>query len=94
MGAGRGGDSRERAGAAGGRITARTTGRVIGVRAGPGQSVRRGQCLVVLEAMKLEHEIAAPAAGTVKTVAVSEGQQVAARDLLMELALEPEQGNR
>ena len=90
----RGGDSPETDGAAGGRITAPTTGRVIGVRAEPGQSVRRGQCLVVLEAMKLEHEIAAPAAGTVKTVAVSEGQQVAARDLLMELALEPEQGNR
>ncbi|MEE8435628.1 MAG: acetyl-CoA carboxylase biotin carboxylase subunit [bacterium] len=89
----RGGNSSKTDSAAGGRLTAPTTGRVISVRAEPGQTVRRGECLVVLEAMKLEHEIEAPVTGTVKTVAVSEGQQVAARDLLMELVPETEQGN-
>ena len=89
----RGGISSQKDGSAGGRVTAPTTGRVIGVRAKPGQKVRRGECLVVLEAMKLEHEIEAPTAGTVKTVAVSEGQQVAAGDLLLELIPETEQGN-
>jgi biotin carboxyl carrier protein len=41
-----------------------------------GQSVVEGDTLIVLEAMKMEIPIAAPRAGTVKTVLVAEKQQV------------------
>ncbi len=54
--------------------------------AAKGETVAKGQCLVVLEAMKIEHEIRAGAEGTVAGVAVAEGEQVAARQLLVEIA--------
>jgi biotin carboxyl carrier protein len=47
------------------------------IEAAPGQTVREGDTLIVLEAMKMEIPVAAPRAGTVKTVLVSEKQQVA-----------------
>ncbi|MEC8819922.1 MAG: biotin/lipoyl-containing protein [Pseudomonadota bacterium] len=44
--------------------------------------------LLVLEAMKMEHQISAPRDGTVTSVNVSEGDQVANSELLIELAEE------
>ncbi len=55
----------------------------------PGDAVRKGQRLVVLEAMKMEHEIVAPRDGTVAAVLVAPGEQVATRKLLVELTLQP-----
>jgi acetyl-CoA carboxylase biotin carboxyl carrier protein len=46
------------------------------IEALPGQSVVEGDTLIVLEAMKMEIPVAAPRAGTVKTVLVAEKQQV------------------
>ncbi len=61
-------------------------GKVAAVLAQAGDTVRRGQTLVVLESMKLEHQLAAPADGVLARVAVAVGQQVAPGLLLVELA--------
>jgi biotin carboxyl carrier protein len=61
-------------------------GRVVAVKVRPGQKVQAGQCLVVLEAMKMQNEVPAPADGTVQEVRVREGQLVEARDVLVVLA--------
>jgi len=58
-------------------------GVVLDVRVEPGQQVTAGQTLVVLEAMKMEHHMAAPADGTVAEVRVATGDQVANGALLL-----------
>jgi geranyl-CoA carboxylase alpha subunit len=73
-------------GAAGGAALAPMTGTIAAVRVKPGDAVRRGQCLLVLEAMKMEHEVTSPRDGTVAAVLVSLGEPVAMRKLLVELA--------
>ncbi len=73
------------AGASDGRIAAPMPGRVLAVDVVPGQTVAVGDRLLVLEAMKMEHRIIARAAGVVGTVHVSEGDQVADGQLLVEI---------
>ena len=75
-------------GAAGGVALAPMTGTIAAVRVKPGDAVRKGQCLVILEAMKMEHEITAPRDGRVAAVLVAPGEAVATRKLLVELAPE------
>ncbi len=75
------------AGAAGGGahdgdILAPMPGKVIAVDVGAGQAVTKGQRLVVLEAMKMEHALTAPFDGTVAELAVAQGQQVQVEALL------------
>jgi 3-methylcrotonyl-CoA carboxylase alpha subunit len=62
--------------AAGGRLTAPMPGKVAQVLAKPGARVKRGQALMVLEAMKMEHTIAAPADGTIDRVNFAPGDLV------------------
>ena len=57
-------------------------GKVIAVDVAAGQAVSKGQRLLVLEAMKMEHALTAPFDGTVAELAVSEGQQVQVEALL------------
>ena len=52
-------------------------GRVVGLLAQPGTHVERGAPLLVLEAMKMEHTVAAPVAGTLEAFLVEVGQQLA-----------------
>ena len=52
-------------------------GKVIAVLATPGATVEKGTPLVVLEAMKMEHTLSAPAAGLVKAYHYGPGDQVA-----------------
>jgi len=66
----------DRADAHGG-LKAPMPGKVLSVLVKEGQVVERGQLLLVLEAMKMEHRIDAPWAGTIKTLNVAEGDQVA-----------------
>ncbi len=80
------GRAAEAAGA--GTALAPMTGTIAAVRVRPGDAVRKGQCLLILEAMKMEHEILAPRDGTVASVLVAPGDQVATRRLLVELAPE------
>jgi len=67
-------------------LTAPMPGRVIAVRATEGASVVAHQALVVIEAMKMEHAVVTPLAGTVTRIAVTEGQQVQRGDLLAEVS--------
>ena len=61
---------------AGEAVTAPMPGNILKVNVTPGQAVKEGDVLVVLEAMKMENEILAPKACTVKQVLVSKGSTV------------------
>ncbi|HJT06981.1 MAG TPA: biotin/lipoyl-containing protein, partial [Stellaceae bacterium] len=61
---------------AGGRLTAPMPGKVAQVLAKLGDHVKRGQALMVLEAMKMEHTIAAPADGVIERVNFAPGDLV------------------
>jgi biotin carboxyl carrier protein len=63
-------------------------GRVISVRAREGASVQLHQTVVVLEAMKMEHAVVTPLAGTLTRLAVAEGQQVQRGDVLAEVSVQ------
>jgi biotin carboxyl carrier protein len=65
------------------RITAPMPGRVVRVLVKPGDRVSARQGLLVVEAMKMENELASPGAGTVREVAVAEGASVEAGRLLV-----------
>jgi 3-methylcrotonyl-CoA carboxylase alpha subunit len=71
-----------------GGLSAPMPGLVLKVLVRPGDKVRAHQTLIVLEAMKMEHNIEAPYAGTVKSVNCAEGGRVAEGVVLIEL--EPE----
>jgi biotin carboxyl carrier protein len=60
-------------------------GRILGVRTVAGAAVKRGDTLVLVEAMKMEHAVRAPKDGTVTRVLVIEGQMVSLGDVLVEM---------
>jgi 3-methylcrotonyl-CoA carboxylase alpha subunit len=70
------------ASAADGVILAPMPGKVIAVDVAEGQTVSAGQRLLVLEAMKMEHALAAPFAGRVEALAVRAGAQVQVEQVL------------
>jgi biotin carboxyl carrier protein len=61
-------------------------GRVLAVHHAAGDAVAAHAPVVVLEAMKMEHAISAPLAGTVSAVHVRPGDQVQRGDLLAEVS--------
>ncbi|CAM2069989.1 Acetyl-CoA carboxylase biotin carboxylase subunit [Sulfidibacter corallicola] len=69
----------------GGQVTAVMSGRVARVAVEAGQAVQAGETVVVLEAMKMEHRMCAGASGRIKAVHVAVDQQVADRQLLVEI---------
>jgi 3-methylcrotonyl-CoA carboxylase alpha subunit len=73
---------------AAGRIVSPMPGLVLSVTAAAGAPVEKGQPLVVIEAMKMEHTVAAPRAGRVQSVDVGVGDQVAAGAELVVLEAE------
>jgi len=82
---------REREGArasarhAAGGLEAPMPGKVPSVRVVPGQAVRKGDEVLVVEAMKMENALRAPRDGTVKSVAVKVGDMVNPGVVLVEL---------
>ena len=79
-------DPPERAalGAADGRLVAPMNGKVVQVHAKAGDTVAVGGALIVLEAMKMEHTLTAPASLRIKAVHVTKGAQVSPGELLVE----------
>jgi 3-methylcrotonyl-CoA carboxylase alpha subunit len=70
----------------GGRLTAPMPGKVVSFAVKAGDTVKKGQALAVMEAMKMEHTIAAPADGTVAELLYAPGDQVAEGAELLKLA--------
>lgn len=68
--------TRSGAGSGEAMVSAPMPGLVVGVPLEVGASVTQGQTVVVLEAMKMENDLASPIAGTLKEVRVSKGQTV------------------
>lgn len=62
--------------AAGGSFDSPIQGNVLAVKVKPGQTVKNGQVLVVIEAMKLENEIVSDRDGVIQDVLVTEGTTV------------------
>jgi 3-methylcrotonyl-CoA carboxylase alpha subunit len=74
--------------AAQGGLTTPLPGVVAAVAVKVGQAVRAGEVLMVIEAMKMEHSISAPYAGTVKVIHFAHGDRVPEGSQLLELAPE------
>ena len=68
----------------GGGLTAPMPGKIVALLAQAGQKVDKGTPLLILEAMKMEHTITAPAAGVVKAFCYAAGEQVADGAALVE----------
>ena len=65
------------AGAAGSvQVTAPMPGKVVAVKASVGQAVKKGEVVLVLEAMKMENDIVAPEDGTIASINVANGDAV------------------
>ena len=71
---------------AGEPVVAPMPGTILSVNVTNGQSVKSGDVLVILEAMKMENEIKAPKDGTVSSVNVSKGESVDTGATLVTLA--------
>ena len=64
------------------KIQAPMPGKILAVKANAGQAVKKGEVVLVLEAMKMENEIVAPQDGTIAGINVAVGGQVEAGDVL------------
>ena len=69
-----------------GKLRAPMDGRIVAIKVAAGDRVTRGQTLVVLEAMKIQHQIKAVLDASIESVSVQEGQQVANRTVLVTMA--------
>lgn len=71
------------AAAAGEKVTSPMPGTILNVLVKQGDTVKEGQNLIVLEAMKMENEVLAPVSGTVVQLCVAKGASVNTGDLLI-----------
>ncbi len=71
--------------AVGNEIKAEMSGTVVKLLVKPGDKVSKGQPVLILEAMKMENEVASPFEGVVESVEVSEGSKVQAGDVLIRI---------
>jgi glutaconyl-CoA decarboxylase len=67
-------------------VKAPMPGTVLSLKVSPGQSVKRGDVLLILEAMKMENEISAPSDGVVAAIRVQAGSTVNTGDPMVDLA--------
>ncbi len=67
------------------KVNAPMPGKILSVKVSSGQAVKKGDVLMILEAMKMENEVVAPADGTVASIDVTEGSSVEAGAILATL---------
>ncbi len=67
------------------KVNSPMPGKILAVKASEGKAVKRGEVILLLEAMKMENEIVAPQDGTIVSINVAAGQSVEAGDLLATL---------
>lgn len=60
-------------------------GKIIAIKASVGQAVKRGDVVLILEAMKMENEVVAPNDGTIASINVGSGDSIEAGDVLATL---------
>ena len=77
--------TRDKASEEPGSVGAPMPGKVVGIRVEAGMVVAKGTPLVVLSAMKMETIVKAPITGLIKTLTVTEGEDLAGGDLLVEI---------
>ena len=73
------------ASSAAGAVNSPMPGTILRVNKNVGDTVAAGEAVVVLEAMKMENDIPASKAGVIKSIAVAQGQAVAAGEFLFEV---------
>ena len=66
-------------------ITAPMPGTITNILVKENESVKRGQVLAILEAMKMENEIVAPCDGAIKSISIEKGQNVNLGDTLLKM---------
>ena len=66
----------------GNKVCAPMPGTILDIKVKPGQSVKKGDVICVLEAMKMENDIPSPCDGVIGSVLVQKGSTVAANDVL------------
>lgn len=70
-------------------VKASMPGKIVKILVAPGETVKKGQPLLILEAMKMENELGAPHAGVVEEIAVEAGRSVETGQRLIRLAPPP-----
>jgi 3-methylcrotonyl-CoA carboxylase alpha subunit len=83
----------ERSGSGDGLVRAPMHGRLLRLAVATGEAVVAGQTVAVVEAMKMEHSLAAPCAGRVIEVGAQEGAQVAQGSPILRIAPEAQSGD-
>lgn len=73
-----------------GRITAPMPGRILRINVSIGDEIKEGQCLAIVEAMKMETDLNAQSDGVVKAVLKNENDQVDAGELILEIEVHTE----
>ena len=73
------------AGAGSVKVEAGAAGKIFKIEAKVGQAVKKGDAVIILEAMKMENEIVAPQDGTVASINTTVGEQVEAGAVLVTL---------
>lgn len=66
-------------------VTAPMPGKILAVKASVGQAVKKGDVVLILEAMKMENEVVAPEDGTIASIDVAVGAAVESGDTLATL---------
>ena len=67
------------------KVVAPMPGKIVDVKVSVGQTIKEGDLVAILEAMKMENEIFASASGTVASVNTSAGNMVEANDVIISI---------
>ena len=67
------------------KVNAPMPGKILSVKASAGQAVKKGEVILILEAMKMENEVVAPQDGTVATVECAAGDSVESGKVLVSM---------